>query len=70
MDTKFVLLIIIPPALACIFWFWMAWDMAGNHDLPGNEKWYWMLAFLFLNIFAAMYYYITVYKNRHKPHQW
>ena len=45
-------LIIILPLI--VFWLWMARDMANNDNLPSSEKTYWMLAFLFMNVFAAV----------------
>ena len=51
--------------LAGSFWLWMAWDLGGNDDLSGNERTYWMLAFLFMNVVAAVLYYATVYRKRH-----
>ena len=56
-------LIIILPLI--VFWLWMAWDLGGNNNLPSSEKTYWMLAFLFMNVFAAVYYYVTEYRKRH-----
>ncbi len=46
------------------FWVWMFWDMTNNNRIPGNEKTYWLIGFVFLNIFAAAYYYAYVYRNR------
>jgi hypothetical protein len=43
----------------------MAWDLGGNDNLSSNEKTYWMLAFLFMNVFAAGFYYATEYRKRH-----
>ncbi len=48
-----------------VFWAWMFWDMANNDDLPNNVKSTWTLAFVFLSIFAAAYYYSNEYRNRH-----
>ena len=55
--------IIILPLLA--FWLWMARDMANNDNLSSNEKTYWIVAFLFLSVFAAVYYYVYEYRKRH-----
>ena len=60
--------IVIPSILSLLagsFWLWMAWDLGGNSDITGSEKFYWQLAFIFLNVFAPVYYYINVYKKRH-----
>lgn len=61
-------LIIIPlvgTLLAASFWLWMAWDLGGNNRLSNTEKTYWMAAFLFLNVFAAVFYYVYEYRTRH-----
>lgn len=64
MDGKFIIpLIITLPLIA--FWLWMAWDLGGNEDMSPGEKFYWQLAFLFMNVFAAVYYYVAVYRRRH-----
>ena len=64
MDGKFIIpLIITLPLIA--FWLWMAWDLGGNEDMSPGEKFYWQLAFLFMNVFAAVYYYVNVYRRRH-----
>ncbi len=48
-----------------VFWLWMAWDLGGNVNLSGNEKFYWTLAFIFANVFAAVFYYVYEYRKRH-----
>jgi hypothetical protein len=48
-----------------VFWLWMAWDLGGNDNLSRSEKFYWQLAFLFMNVFAAVFYYVTEYRKRH-----
>lgn len=50
--------------IALAFWGWMFQDMWNNRDLPPGvrENWLWM--FILLNIFAAAFYYATVYRNR------
>jgi hypothetical protein len=55
--------ILILPLL--VFWLWMARDMANNDNLPGSSKNYWTLAFLFLSVFAAVFYYVTEYRKRY-----
>jgi hypothetical protein len=55
-------LIIVLPFV--VFWAWMFRDMVSNNDLPSIFKPYWMMAFIFLNIPAAIFYYYTVYKER------
>ncbi len=56
-------LIITLPLIA--FWLWMAWDLGKNDNLPGGEKFYWQVAFIFMNVFAAVFYYVTEYRKRH-----
>ena len=68
MDSQIVIpfltgLIIALPLI--VFWLWMAWDLGGNNNLPGNEKLYWQFAFIFLNVFAAVFYYVYEYRKRH-----
>jgi hypothetical protein len=68
MDRQIVIqwitgLIIVLPLI--VFWLWMAWDLGGNDRLSPGEKVYWQLAFLFMNVFAAVYYYVTEYRKRH-----
>jgi hypothetical protein len=55
-------LIIILPLI--VFWLWMAWDLGGNDNLSRSEKFYWQLAFIFMNVFAAVFYYIYEYRKR------
>jgi hypothetical protein len=65
----------ILPLLA--FWLWMFWDMTTNDNLPNSSmfsqslnyfhwtKLDWTLAFIVLNVFAALLYYFTQYRKRH-----
>ncbi len=46
------------------FWVWMAWDMSRNEHLRVTNKYYWTLAFIFLNVFAAVYYYVNEYRYK------
>lgn len=55
--------ILVLPLLA--FWAWMFWDMTNNDDLPSNVKWNWTFLFVFLSLFAAVFYYFDQYRNRH-----
>jgi len=59
-----ILLIIILPLPLIVFWAWMFREMINNDNLPGSSKDYWLLLFIFLNIFAAVYYYVTEYRKR------
>ena len=47
-----------------VFWLWMFWDMVNNDNLPGSTKDSWMLAFIFMNVFAAVFYYVNEYRKR------
>jgi hypothetical protein len=46
------------------FWLWMLVDLSNNKYLPRNTKNYWFLAFVFLNIFGAFWYYMVEYRPR------
>ena len=66
--TQPISMIILPLLITLpliVFWLWMAWDLGGNNRLSNNEKTYWMLAFLFMNVFAAVFYYVYDYRKRH-----
>ncbi len=54
-------LIVVVPLI--VFWGWMFNDMVKNENVPSIFKPYWMLAFILLNIPAAIFYYYTVYRN-------
>jgi len=47
------------------FWGWMFMDMSNNPSLPPASKQNWLIAFVFLNIFAAGWYYLSEYQDRH-----
>ena len=59
-----IVLIIILPLPLLVFWAWMFREMINNDNLPNDTKSYWTFLFIFLNIFAAMFYYVNVYKDR------
>jgi hypothetical protein len=46
------------------FWFLMFRDMLDNQYLSRQERNTWTLAFVFINLFAAFWYYFVEYKNR------
>lgn len=51
--------------LLCLaFWAWMFRDMLDNDELPSSVKETWTFVFILLNVFAAVIYYSTVYRNR------
>lgn len=47
-----------------VFWLSMFSNMMDNPRLLANEKTTWTLAFLFMNVFAAIIYYTTQYRNQ------
>jgi hypothetical protein len=55
------LILVVPLVL---FWAWMFNDLLKNADVPSIFKPYWTMAFILLNIPAAVFYYYTVYRNR------
>ena len=65
---------IILPLILIVFWFWMFRDMTNNAYIPDRStqpwtwpptnKYDWTLAFIFLSIFAAIYYYFVEYRPR------
>lgn len=62
MESQIVIPLIITLPLV-VFWLWMAWELGKNDNLPGSSKTNWMLAFIFLNVFAAVFYYFAEYKK-------
>ncbi len=64
------MLVILP---LIVFWLWMFWDMTNNDHLPSNStelltwppssKYGWTLAFIFMNVFAACFYYFFEYRK-------
>jgi cbb3-type cytochrome oxidase subunit 3 len=54
--------VLILPLLA--FWAWMFRDMLNNGSLPDTAKTGWTVAFIVLNVFAAVFYYVYEYRNR------
>ena len=45
------------------FWLWMFIEMIRNNDMDPTAKNYWTLAFIFLSIFAAGFYYLNIYRR-------
>ncbi len=64
MTTSVQLILTIGVLALLVFWAWMFWDMTNNNRIPSGERSNWTLAFVFLSIFAAMYYYVYEYRNR------
>jgi hypothetical protein len=46
------------------FWLWMLVDLTNNKYLSRETKNNWFLAFIFLNVFGAFWYYLVEYRNR------
>ena len=61
-DAGFAPLIIIIPLF--VFWGFMLRDMAENDDIPSEQRFMWIMGFLFLSFPTAIYYYFTRYRNR------
>jgi hypothetical protein len=59
----FIQLIILLPIPLLVVWAWMFREMINNDRLPSDTKNYWTLLFIFLNVLAAMLYYVNVYKD-------
>jgi hypothetical protein len=56
-------LIVVLPLLG--FWAWMYRDMSNSQYLSSDEKYHWTLAFVFLNVFGAAWYYAVEFRYRH-----
>jgi hypothetical protein len=55
------LVLIIP---VVVFWIWMFRDMLNNASLSDTAKTNWTIAFIILNAFAAVFYFVYEYRNR------
>jgi hypothetical protein len=55
-------LLLVVPLIA--FWIWMLRDMLNNDNLPDTARNTWLIAFIFLNVFAAAFYYVYEYRNK------
>ncbi len=60
--VQLIQMIIVLPLLG--FWLWMFWDMTNHDNFRTTSKYNWMLALIFLNVFAAVFYYFYEYRNR------
>ncbi len=61
------LVVLIPVILGLplvAFWLWMLVDLANNTYITKDSKNNWFLAFVLLNIFGALWYYMVEYRNR------
>ncbi|HEY1386895.1 MAG TPA: hypothetical protein VGF38_00015 [Ktedonobacterales bacterium] len=57
-------LVLIIPVI--IFWVWMFRDMLNNDSLSDTARSTWTVAFIFLNAFAAVFYYVYEYRSRRR----
>lgn len=64
MDTLSLLTPVLVAAPLIVFWLWMFAELVRNTSLPDKARYYWILAFLFTNVFAAIYYWATVYRDQ------
>lgn len=64
MDVLGPVISILVVSALLVFWAWMFWDMTNNDSLTGNVKYTWTLAFVFLSLFAAVYYFLYEYRDR------
>ena len=55
-------LLLVIPLIA--FWIWMFRDMLNNANIPDTARNGWIIAFIFLNVFAAVVYYVYEYRNK------
>lgn len=72
--VRIILLLI--PLLLVAFWLWMFSDMMNNAGIPSaapqgfrwppEAKNQWIVLFVILNIFTAIYYYVTEYRNKRR----
>jgi hypothetical protein len=72
MEVLASMIVIIP---LIVFWLWMFRDMTNNDRLPGNSaaplswppksKYTWTLAFIFMNVFAAIFYYFYEHRTKY-----
>jgi hypothetical protein len=47
-----------------LFWMWMFSHMMRNASLAGETRGFWIFAFVFMNVFAAVLYFFNVYRRR------
>ncbi len=57
-----VSLLVVVPMVG--FWIWMYREMTHNFYLTDSARYYWTLAFAFMNIFGAVAYFVLEYRNR------
>lgn len=52
------------PVLLLAFWAWMLHDFLQHPPFDPRERQLWLLAFVFLNVLTAAYYYFMIYRER------
>jgi hypothetical protein len=62
MPVQLIALLAALPLL--VFWMWMFYDMSKNEHLRSRSRSDWTMAFVVLNIFAAIMYYVDEYRAR------
>ncbi len=65
MNPLLLLMIVFLPVPLFAFWLWMFRDMTKNAYLSSESRYGWTLQFVFLNVFAAFWYYLVEYRPRH-----
>ncbi len=65
MNPLILLFAVLLPVPLLVFWLWMFRDMSNNDYLSNGERNNWTRYFVFLNVFAAFWYYIVEYRPRH-----
>ena len=61
------MILLIPAVIGLLlagFWLWMIIDLANNEYLSKQIKNNWFLAFILLNAFGAIWYYLVEYRPR------
>ena len=59
-----MILLVIIPLLAGIFWVWMIVDCAQRTFKDKNDKIVWMLVILLINVAGALIYYFIIKRKR------
>ncbi len=65
MNPLILLILVLAPVPLFGFWLWMFRDMTNNEYISGQSRYNWTLQFVFLNVFAAVWYYLVEYRPRH-----
>ncbi len=65
MNPIILLVLVLTPVPLFAFWLWMFRDMTNNEYITSQARNNWTMQFVFLNIFAAFWYYLVEYRPRH-----